>query len=131
MLAKDKQVSSRVLALIGHPVAAGAVIFKGALVALNVAGFAVPATKAADLRVIGVARKGVDNSDGQDGDKVVEVRVDECVKVKNDAVTPVTRDHIGGACFVLDDETVTSGGTGSSVAGVVQDIDDNGVWISF
>lgn len=131
MLTKDKQVKSRVLALVGHPVAAGTEIFKGALTALNAAGFAVPAAKAVGLRTRGIARKGVDNTGGQDGERVVETRKDESPLLKNDAVDPVTREHIGLPCYILDDETVTSLAAGSSVAGTVEDVTDNGVYISF
>jgi hypothetical protein len=131
MLTKDKQIKSRVLAIVGHPVAADTEIFKGALTVLNEGSLAVPATRAEGLRAAGIARKGVDNTGGQDGEKIVEVRKDESPKLKNDAANPVTREHIGQPCYILDDETVTSLADGSSVAGAVEDVDDSGVWISF
>lgn len=131
MLTKDKQVQSRILAIVGHPLAAAAVIFKGALTVLDADGNAVSATKAEDLTTVGIARKGVDNSGGEAGAKIVEVRKDEAARLKNDAANPVTRAHIGQPCYILDDETVTSLAAGSSIAGTVEDLDDNGVWISF
>lgn len=131
MLTKDKQVQSRILAIVGHPMAADTEIFKGSLVALNGDDLAVAATKTAGLRVRGICRKGQDNTGGAAGAKTVEVRKDECARVKNDAVSPVTREHIGSPCYILDDETVTSDAAGSSIAGTVEDLDDNGVWISF
>ena len=131
MLTKDKQVQSRILGIVGHRMAASATIYKGALTVLNAAGDAEKAKKATGLTTVGIAREGVDNSAGKAGDKIVEVRNDECARLNNDATNPVTRLHIGSSCYIIDDETVTSVSTGSSKAGTVRDLDDKGVWISF
>jgi len=87
------------------------VIYPGALTAITAAGKAVPAEKAADQPAIGC-----------------------CVHVNDDTVTvhrgahlwdndstagKVTQAHVGKSCYILDDATVTSVDTGSSVAGKV------------
>lgn len=130
-LTKDKQVKMRVLAIVAHPVAASTIIYKGALTVLDAQANAVPATKAEGLVPLGICRTGVDNSGGAAGERLVEVRTDEAAKLRNDAANPVTRAHIGQPCYILDDETVTALAEGTSVAGRVEDLDDNGVWISF
>lgn len=131
MLTKDKQVQSRIPAIFAHPIAADTEIFKGSLTVINAAGAASSATKAPDLKAVGIARKGVSNKGGAEGEKLIEVRRDESPRMKNDAVSPVTREHIGEPCYIIDDETVTSDETGSSIAGTVANVDDDGVWITF
>jgi hypothetical protein len=54
-----------------RPVAADAVIYLGALLALDADGFVVPAADAAGLKPIGFAEKSVDNTGGADGDLTV------------------------------------------------------------
>ena len=131
MLTKNREIVSRKLGLRSHPVAAGAVIFSGAMVALNAAGFAVPATSVAGLRTQGRATYGVDNTGGPDGAAHIESQSDMAQRYDNDAVSPVTRADIDGDCYVLDDHTVSSDGTNRSVAGKVSDVDADGVWVDF
>ncbi|MBO6553250.1 MAG: hypothetical protein JJ926_03850 [Roseitalea sp.] len=107
----------------------GVVIHRGTMVVLA-AGLAQMATKAANLVTIGVADESVDNSNGGDLAKSVEVERRIFV-MKNDATNPVTAAHIGSDCYIEDNETVTSDGTGSSVAGRVFDVDARGVSVEF
>jgi len=114
------------------PLAAGAVIYAGALVALNATGFLVAGSTDAGLNARGVAQNSADNSAGADGD--VSLEADKGVhQFANDAGDPVTRDKIGGNCYIVDDQTVaiTSGGSTRSVAGKIFDVDANGVWVEF
>lgn len=128
-LTKKREIVSRDLGYVSHPVSAGVKIFEGALIAATAAGFAQPGTSAANLTVLGRAESDVDNSAGADGDKLVTARLDLAFRYDNDSVAPVTRAHLMADCYIKDDHTVSSDNTDRSRAGKVVDIDDDGVWI--
>lgn len=111
------------------PVAANTHIYAGTLVARNATGYAVPASDAAGLRVVGRAEREVDNSGGAAGD--VQVAVKRGVFLyANSAGEPVVASGIGGDCYVKDAATVSSvPGTNSVVAGKVVAIEDDRVWV--
>lgn len=48
----------------------------------------------------------------------------------NSSVYPVTYAHIGSDCYIEDESTVASSSTNSVIAGTVQDVDSNGVWVA-
>lgn len=108
-------------AFFGNPVAAGAHIFRGALVALDAAGNAVPALPASPV-MRGVAREEADNTGGVAGAISVET-ARGCWLIRNNGT--VNRTHIGKNVFVVDDETV--GATGTLVAGRCLDVTPGGV----
>ena len=109
----------------------GVVIYKGALVAVDTNGWAVPAVNAAATKVVGVCREQVDNTDGANGD--LEVRAATGVfKFVNDTGTPVAQTSIGDIAYVVDDQTVSSAtGANSTIAGLIVglDDDDDSVWV--
>lgn len=109
--------------------AADAVIAAGELVARNAAGNAVPASDTAALKVIGRAECDADNTGGNAGD--VEVTVKRgCFQYDNSGDNAVTKAHIGLVCYVEDKNTVASDkGVNAIVAGVVHEVDDDGVWV--
>jgi len=130
-LTKKREIVTRQLSLIAHPVAAGAVGFEGGILVVNAAGFASPGIAAANLTSVGKTNKSYDNSGGADGAFMVTARVDDACRYDNDPVDPVTRAHIMKPCYIKDDHTVSSDATDRSVAGTVVDLDDDGVWIAF
>jgi len=130
-LTKKREIVTRELAAVSHPVAAGAKIFEGGLVVLNAAGFALAGTEGADLTSVGRAHTSADNTGGPDGGTAVTARVDYACRYDNDAVAPVTRTSIMKPCYIKDDVTVSSDDTGRSAAGTVVDVDADGVWIAF
>lgn len=109
------------------PVAANAKIWKGALVVLNATGYAAPGTTATGLKARGVALRTVDNTGGADGDQRVQTEAG-LVDFANSGTNAVTRAHIGGNAYIVDDQTVasTDGGGTRSLAGVIKDLDANG-----
>ena len=111
------------------PVAAGALIFQGALVAVN-NGLAVPASSDPTLVVLGAARAGADNRAGAAGDVTVEVERG-VFAWENDAADPVTQASLGKPVYVVDDMTVAaSDGAGTRPeAGILYQIDDAGIWV--
>ncbi len=115
-----------------HPVAADTVIFAGALACLDASGNLVPGAVATGLIAAGRAEEHVDNSGGSAGDERCRVRRG-IFRWKNSAAgDAITRAEIGDACFIVDDETVakTDGSAARSKAGIIVDVDAQGVWVS-
>ena len=103
-------------------VAAGKIIFVGALACLN-------ATLIAD----GVALGYADNSIGLDGDLTVIVDKRPHRFTNSTDADLIAIAQIGDACYVVDDQTVakTNGGGTRPTAGTVVDVDESGVWVKF
>ncbi len=121
------------------PVATGAVLYIGALVALNAAGFLVRAATATTLKVAGilgdqpfqVPGPSISNL-GADGAKTAEVQMGVTALLNNYDSDPVGQDDVLNDCYMIDDETVaaTSGGSTRSKAGRVIEVTDQGVWVA-
>lgn len=111
------------------PVAAATKILAGIMVARNASGYAVPASDATGLRVLGRAESQADNTDGSAGD--IEATIRPGIYLwENDETNPVTDAHVGERCYVKDNQTVQSAaGTYGVVAGVVVQVDSAGVWV--
>lgn len=66
------------------------------------------------------------NADASGGETNCVVNLPSEIEVEwlvNDTVSPVLAAHVGGLCFVKDDNTVTADGSGNSVAGRVWKVD--------
>ncbi len=112
-----------------YQVDGGSRIYAGALVALDNRGYAEPATDAVNKTAVGVAQEAVNNTGGVDGALTVKVRRGV---FKFDNVTGaniVERSDIGGNAYMVDDQTVDTLATGSSIAGKIVQVDSDGVWI--
>ena len=108
------------------PVKGGTTIYQGALVALE-DGFAVTAKKAAGLIAAGRAEETVSNP-GADGAVLVNVSRGIFVYANSAAAADkVSEAHLLQPCYIEDDQTVTAAAAGSSVAGLVIRVDENGV----
>jgi len=111
------------------PVAASTKTLIGAFAALDGSNNLVNATDAAARRVVGLHASETDNSSGSAGDLSSPV-FKGCVFVKNSESNALTDAHIGRAAFIEDNETVSSsGGTNYVVAGIVEDVTSDGVWL--
>jgi len=130
-LTEDRNTKMQEAELIAQPVAANAVIYAGALVVLNAAGFAAPGVTALNLTYYGRAEEAVNNTGGTNGDKNVLIRRKKAFYFANLGADPVVQADVGKPCFIVDDQTVakTSGTNTRSVAGTVIAVDANGVWI--
>jgi hypothetical protein len=104
------------------PAAPGAVLFVGALVATNAAGQAVPAADTVGLKVQGVCREGLNNTNGAAGslgttadymDAVRYIRVDAQGEWLFDvsAGTPIP----GATAYAVNDNTVSAAPTTNSI----------------
>ena len=98
-------------------------IFAGAMVSVNSSGKAVPATSGGNV-VVGRAEYHVFAGE--------QVRVRRGVFNYDDSASDITRADIGATVYVADDHTVTktlAQGATAAVAGIVQDVDAEGVWV--
>lgn len=130
-LTKKREIVTRLLGAVSHPVAAGAIIYEGGLTVLNDQGFAQAGDTEEGLTSVGRADVSVDNTGGADGAARVTTKIDYACRYDNDGAAPVTRTSIMKPCYIKDDVTVTADAAGRSEAGTVVDIDDDGVWIAF
>ena len=114
------------------PVAAGAAITEATMVALGTDGYAVPASKAANLTVAGVALEPADNRNGEAGDDPGEgaprgIRDGEFRTPGSQAkATDILR-----TCYLEDAVTISMASTGSSPAGTVLAVEADGVTVWF
>jgi hypothetical protein len=115
-------------AIVGK-VAASTTIYAGSLVAKDSDGYIVPAADTASLTVVGLAMGYVDNSAGADGAKTVQIETG-VYKFKNGGSAAVDQATVHGLCYVADDQTVGKTTVESIVAGVVDQLDSDGVWVS-
>ncbi len=114
----DRNTASRPASL--RTLVAASAIYAGAIVAVNAAGKAVPASDTANLRVVGVAQHAA-----AAGEKITVSS--GCFAFDGPTVTAADLDK---TVYVADDQTVnTVGGTNKVVAGTVFDVDDEGVWV--
>lgn len=122
-LSKHVAPTERGADLIGDPVAANVQIFRGAMVALDADGNAIPAVPTAAV-MRGVAMAGADNTDGAAG-------AINCESKRGHFLVPQTgldRTNIGDDVFVVDDNTV--GAAGTLVAGKLVDIVPGGAVVA-
>lgn len=130
-LTKDRNTLRRDGVQFNDPVAASTRIFAGSLMCLDASGNAVPGSTATTLTARGVAQEQVDNSAGAAGDLRIESRRGVFPFANSAAADEITRADIGANAYIVDDQTVakTDGTATRSVAGVIRDVDSDGVWI--
>lgn len=114
------------------PVAAGALIWKGTIVALN-AGNATPGAATAALVSVGIADQTADNTGGADGDLMVPVRRGTYLLMNSAGADEITDADYGSPCHIVDNDTValTDGGGARPVAGIIRGTSGAGVWVEF
>ncbi len=110
--------------------AAGVVIFLGALIAKNAAGNIVPASDTAALVVVGIAEESISNSGGIAGAKEVEYVTGVTAEFVN-AGGAIVLASSHGLCYVADDQSVTTAAVAVNdvKAGIVQEYSAAKVWV--
>ena len=109
--------------LVSYKVAAGVLIYKGALVCLNAQGYAVSARDEGGLRFVGIAYERGDNTGGLTGASV-RVWKDGSFRVP---MAGAAREDLGALAYAVDDNTVALD-TGFSVyTGTIVEIPAEGV----
>lgn len=96
------------------PLAADAVVYLGAMVCVNAAGYGVAAADTAGLIFVGFATEHKDNTGGSAGDVSVQVRRKGLFRV---ACSGYAQSNVGDTAYVSDDQTIK--GSGDVVCGVV------------
>ena len=131
-LTAERDTKQRSGASFSRGVAANVTIYKGAMVALNAAGWLVPFTAATTLKADGIAQQTVTGT-ATNGEVTCEVERGVYRLTNSSAGDLITRADIGTDCFGVDDDQVarTNGGNTRSVAGRVEDVDAQGVWVRF
>lgn len=116
----------------GYPVGANVRCFAGGIAVKNAAGFAVPATTATGLTALGRFAHDADNTGGANGALRVEVERGIFRFENSAAGDELTAADIGAVCYLVDDQTVakTHATNTRSPAGIVDDVDDVGVWVA-
>ncbi|SDU82171.1 hypothetical protein [Pseudomonas sihuiensis] len=130
-LTKDRNTPRRDGVQFNDPVAASTRIFAGSLACLNAAGFSVPGSTSTTLKARGRAEEHVDNRDGADGALRIEIRRGVFRFSNSASADEITRADIGNTAYIVDDQTVakTSATNTRSVAGIIRDVDEAGVWV--
>lgn len=127
-LTASRDTMERTGSEVAFNVASGAVIYAGAMVAVS-NGYAYPAADLTGYKVIGRARKTLDNSGSsyKATNMVVAQRGVYCWANGGS----FTDANVGELAYVQDDQTVTTAASASSdiVAGVIIDVDSSGVWV--
>ncbi|HHT9137377.1 MAG TPA: hypothetical protein ACFYEK_09070 [Candidatus Wunengus sp. YC60] len=132
-LTQDRNTARRDGVEISLGVAAGKIIYAGSLVAKDGSGYATPGAVATTLLGIGRAEEQVDNSAGSAGDKTVKVSKGIFAFANSASTDEITSADIGKECYIVDDQTVakTDGNGTRSLAGRINDVDSDGVWVEF
>lgn len=91
--------------LLAHPVVASDIIYAGALVKHNAAGFLAPCAAESGAVFAGVAVETVDNSAGSAGDKVCRVDKKGAFIMNG---TGFSQADVGSAVYASDDNTVST-----------------------
>lgn len=130
-LTKDRNTQRMTGDVYSYPVAANAVIYAGALVALA-AGLAGPGATAANLLAVGRAEEQVDNTGGADSAVNVRVRCGVYHFANSAGGDEIVAADVGADCFIVDDQTVakTNGGATRSRAGRIVQVDGLGVMVA-
>lgn len=115
------------------PVAANTNIWAGTIVSvLTDNSGAVPGGTASSGKGVGVAQERANNTGGAAGAIRVTVEQQEAFRFGNSASGDlIAISDIGNLCYIVDDQTVakTSNSGARPAAGVVADVDANGVWV--
>ena len=131
-LAKDRLTPRREVTAYDIGVATTKTLYAGGIACLNASGYATPGATATGLKALGISVQKVSNP-GADGD--LSVRIERgCYRFKNSASGDlIAITDIGATAYIVDDETVakTNGSSTRSAAGIIRDVDAQGVWIEF
>lgn len=114
-------------------VAAATLIYAGAMVMRNASGYLVEGQTATGLVGAGVAMERVDNSTGAAGELACDYRPGTFRFGNSAAADEITIADIGSVAFAVDDQTVakTDGTATRSPAGIIDAVDERGVWVRF
>jgi len=130
-LAKDRNTQRRAAEDFSYDVAAAVICYAGALAVLDAAGNVKPGVTATGLIAVRRFEERVDNSAGIAAALTAKVRRGVFRFANSAAGDAIAKAEIGDTCFIVDDQTVakTDGAGTRSKAGIIADVDSNGVWV--
>jgi predicted RecA/RadA family phage recombinase len=110
-------------------VSASTTCYQGGIAVLN-GGFLEPATEDTGLICVGRFEQDVTN-DGADGAVNAKVRQGVFKFANSTSTDEIAAADRGATCYLVDDQTVakTDGSSARSAAGIVWDVDSDGVWV--
>lgn len=112
-------------------------LFRGGIVVTDATGYGIPAATATGLICVGIcdpqdaATAVIDATGVASGGKIARV-AEGCHRIGNSSAGDlIGQTEIGKVCYLVDDQTVAkTDGTGTrSKAGVVENVDAQGVWV--
>ena len=124
-LTSDRNTIRRSGERYSYPMAAATTLYKGGMVALDVAGNAIAPTLAINQIIVGICLEDVVNAGAA---AAANVEVGTGV-FRLDNFGAITKASIGDIVYCHDDVSVQASGTGASPAGKMVDIDSTGVWV--
>lgn len=131
-LAQDRNTPERAAVSWEFPVAAAVKCFAGALAVLDSSGNVKPAVTATGLIAVGRFEELADNTLGAAA--AIKAKGKRGTFRWNNSADAdlITKAEIGDACYIVDDQTVakTDGSSTRSKAGIVADVDAQGVWVA-
>lgn len=119
--------------LLSLPAATATAVFAGGIACINAGGFATKGAVSTTLKAVGIYEEDGNNL-GANGAMNFKARRDGWFKFTNSAAADlIALADVGTTCYIVDDQTVakTNGGATRSAAGIVRDVDADGVWIEF
>ncbi len=132
-LTADRNTAMRKNLEFTFPLAASTKLWAGSIACLNASGFLTKGAVATTLKAVGIVQETVDNTAGANGAVSGKVRRG-CFKFGNSSAGDlIAVADYGAQCFIVDDQTVakTNGSSTRSVAGIIRQVDADGVWVEF
>lgn len=126
-LSKDADTPVRDGVIYEYPLADDAEVFAGGIGVLD-AGEAVAGSTDTGLVAVGRIEHYANQANG---DTHVKVRRGVFRWANSADTDEITLAEVGSTCYIVDDATVakTDGSSSRSAAGIVRDVDSNGVWV--
>ena len=119
-LTKDVARDAKDSKLVSLPIAANAIIFRGALVKINAAGYVEPCSSEAGAVFAGVSRESMDNTGGSNGEQLMQIESRDAFYV---AAVGMGADDLGKKVYALDDNTAQlAAGTNLQEAGKIIEV---------
>jgi len=112
--------------LLNIPVKGKTELSEATIAAIDADGYAVLASASAGLRAAGCVQRYCDNRNGADGEQTASVKRGAFVW-DNDGTIKET--DILKPCYIKDERTVTITAEGSSMAGIILEVMDDGVTV--
>lgn len=123
----------RVGAVRSFPMGTGVDAEAGEIACLNAAGFCVAGSAAANLNAVGIFEETKSNP-GANGAETVKVRRDlneSYAFADAEDAAAIDLSDVGEVAYIDGPSTVRLNATGTSPAGIIDDVDDKGVHIRF